>query len=72
MSVILAVIGVVCLVWPSKIQEYALHSSSAARFNPFYNWMKKPAYIVSLRFCGIIALVMAILLLWGLILNRGT
>jgi hypothetical protein len=65
--VTLTALGVGCLVWPSKIQQYALQWPSTARCNPFFNWMKSRGYVLSLRLCGTIAVAMAILLFWGLI-----
>ena len=58
-------VGLVCLIWPLKVQQYALRSTSIARFNPFYNWMKTPAYLLLMRLCGILALAMAVLVLYG-------
>lgn len=70
-SLVLGLIGMVCLVWPSKIQQYALRSPAASKFNPFFEWMKKPSYLVSLRLCGVLALLMATLIIWAAISNRG-
>jgi len=70
-SAVLAVIGVVCLVWPSTIQQYALRSPSVSKFNPFFEWMKRPAYLVSLRLCGVLALLLAAFVLWAVINSRG-
>ncbi len=65
---ILALIGTFCLLAPSKIQQFALKSSSG-KFNPWHTWMKKPAYLVSVRLCGIIALSMAGILSWVFFFN---
>ena len=70
-SIVMGLIGIVCLIWPSRIQRYALKSASVSKFNPFFEWMKKPAYLVSLRVCGIIAFLMALFVLWILITNRS-
>jgi uncharacterized protein YjeT (DUF2065 family) len=71
LSAVMTVIGIACLVWPSKIQQYALRSPSVSKFNPFFQWMKRPAYVVSLRLCGVLALVVAAFLLWAVITNRA-
>jgi len=68
-SFFLLSIGIACLVWPSKIQQYAMRSPSATRFNLFFEWMKKPSYLVSLRLCGVPALLIGALFVWALIRN---
>lgn len=47
--------GVTCLVWPGKMQEYALKWSvqGLGQYNPFSDWMKTRGYIVCLRFMGL-------------------
>lgn len=68
-SLVMMLVGTVCLAWPSRIQQYAIKSASVAKYNPFLKWMKKPAYIVSLRLCGAVALAVAFFVLW--VLFRG-
>lgn len=47
-------IGVLCLVWPKRVQEYAFKHCSKYYFwpNPFLGWMKTPEYVLYLRFMG--------------------
>ena len=61
--VLLAVSGIVCVIWPTKIQAYITGSPSYIKLNPFAKWMQKPAYIVALRLCGVLALAMAAFIL---------
>lgn len=46
-SATMTLVGIVCLVWPYRIQEYYLKSPHVAKFNPFFDWMKTPSYISS-------------------------
>lgn len=58
-GIIFLVIGVVCLFWPEKIQEFALKWSvqGLGKYNPFLSWMKTRSYIVALRIIGVMAIV---------------
>jgi len=59
-AIIFLVIGVVCLFWPERIQQFGLDyyasHRAAARLNPFLDWMKTRGYIVSLRIIGVMAI----------------
>jgi hypothetical protein len=61
--------GLLCLLRPAAVQAYALKTS--ARWNPFFNWMKTPGYIWSLRICGAPALFMAALMVIGVVMNKS-
>ncbi len=69
-SVVLLSLGTVSLIWPAKIQQYMLKSHSVSEYNPFFGWMKTKGYILSLRVTGIIALLMGLVVLWGLCVGR--
>jgi hypothetical protein len=51
------IVGIVCLFWPEKVQEYALKCSfqGIGKFNPFLSWMKTRNYIITLRVIGLAA-----------------
>jgi hypothetical protein len=51
-------IGVIWLLWPKKMQEYALkHCTKFYSWqNPFLGWMKTRSYLVYLRVMGLVLL----------------
>lgn len=53
------IVGIICLVWPEKVQEYALKWSShgVVKFNPFLGWMKTRSYLITLRIIGMVAII---------------
>ena len=58
--------GVLFLFYPEKIRDrdlkwYAEQRNPVLRWNPFLPWMKTGSYIVAIRFCGVLAFVMAAL-----------
>ena len=59
-ALIFLVIGIVCLFWPERIQQfgldYYLDHKTAAKLNPFLDWMKTRGYILSLRIIGVMAI----------------
>ncbi len=67
-------IAVVCLVWPDRVQQFALDyyasHRTAAKWNPFMEWMKTRQYIWSLRILGLISLTGVLLAL--LVIMRAT
>ena len=67
-GVVFLVIGVFCLFWPEKIQEYALKWSvqGLGKFNPFLSWMKTRSYILALRIIGIMAIAGFLLVIFAL------
>jgi hypothetical protein len=67
-GIIFLLIGIMCLFWPEKIQEFGLcyyaRHKMISKFNPFLGWMKTPGYITVLRILGAVAIggfVLAIL-----------
>jgi hypothetical protein len=68
LDVILLVSGVVFLLWPKRVQEFALRISSQ-KFNPFYARMQGDSYVRSLRTLGFIWVIAAGAVLFVLILS---
>lgn len=66
--VLFSAIAVVCIFIPDKIQTLALDYYSrnpfAAKLNPFLNWMKTGAYVVTIRIIGCLSLIVAVFLLF--------
>ena len=62
--------GIMCFLWPNKIQEFALRYYTVhpllARLNPFLEWMKTRNYIVHLRICGVLSINAAGLILFAM------
>jgi hypothetical protein len=59
-------VGLIALVWPEKMQRYALKRGTKFYFfwpNPFLEWMKTSGYIVYLRFMGIFFLLVGLFVL---------
>ena len=54
------VIGLTCLFYPKKIQEYTVNfyvsGKGLARLNPFIKFVKSPKYLYSLRAIGFLGL----------------
>jgi hypothetical protein len=69
-AVVFFVPGIICLLWPKKIQGFALRYYTIhpllARINPFLAWMKTRNYIVHLRICGVLAISAAGLILFAM------
>ena len=57
-GIIFLIIGVICLFWPEKVQEYALKWSSQGlgKFNPFLGWIKTQSYVLALRIIGVMGI----------------
>ena len=64
-------VGVISLLWPEKIQEYALNlytnAKGLAGWNPFLKWMQTSGYIVSLRLVGALAILAGLFALYDLV-----
>jgi hypothetical protein len=60
-------IGVVCLRWPHKIQQFAIKHSF--KHGPFLMYVKSGAYILSTRAIGAVSLAVALLLTYVCILS---
>ncbi len=58
-GIIFLIIGIICLFWSEKIQEYVLKMSEhgTGKFNPFIEWMKSKSYILSLRIIGVLGII---------------
>jgi len=58
------VIGVICIIWPKRIQEYTLKckTQGLGKFNFSFDWMKTRSYVVTLRIVGLI--VTASIVIW--------
>ncbi len=60
-------LGVVALVWPERIQQWALNfyegAHGIAKWNPLLDWMRTPSYIVFLRVVGVLSVVAGCLVL---------
>ena len=60
-GMIFFVVGLLCLFFPKKIQDYAIriyeNGMGLAKFNPFINWIRKPSYLISLRVIGVLSLL---------------
>jgi hypothetical protein len=65
------VLGIICLLWPERIQEYALRwaGQGLGRLNPFLDWMRTKNYILSIRFVGTLAIIGFIVMLITFIRN---
>lgn len=70
--VILLAIGVVCLWRPDKVQTFAIRSVSngiTSRIGVLNRFVRSRQYLLNLRICGIVALLLAAFLLWMFIKN---
>lgn len=58
-------IGLISLLWPKKMQEYALKHCTKFYFwqNPFLGWMKTRSYLVYLRVMGVVFLAAGLFVL---------
>jgi len=65
LAIIFLIVGVVCLLWPERIQRYSLNTTEKS--NPFFNWMKTREFVWSLRFAGVIGILGFVLILIGFI-----
>lgn len=65
-SLFLLAVAWMCLAQPQRIQAYAL-SAMRDKWFPSKEWVKTAQYIYSLRACGVIALLMALVLAWAVI-----
>lgn len=67
------IIGIICLLWPEKIQQYSLdyyvYHKAAEKLNPFLNWMKTSSYIWSLRIIGLLGIAGFVFILFVFIKN---
>jgi len=72
-GLIFLAIGIICLFWPEKIQQYFLdyyfQHRTFEKLNPFMNWMKTSSYIIALRIIGLIGMAGFIVILYVFIKN---
>lgn len=59
--------ALVSLLRPQEIQKRAVETSSRQLFNPFREWIKTPAYLVSLRLGGAICAMCALVLAFAIV-----
>jgi len=66
--------GMIWLLWPKKMQEYALKRCTKFYFwqNPFLGWMKTRSYLVYLRVMGVVLLAAGLLVLLVALTSYGT
>ena len=63
-------VGIVCLVWPDKIQDLAIKSNvKFGKFNLLSDWVKTSAYNLSVRIIGG-ALLAALLIAYVLMIKK--
>ena len=59
-GVLFLAIGVMCLFWPERIQQFSLDyyasHKAPAKLNPFLEWMKKRDFIIALRITGLMGI----------------
>jgi len=60
-------VGIACLIWPGKVQAYALKTSS--KYNPFLGWMKTKGYILACHVLGVLAIALSIIILLLIVLR---
>jgi hypothetical protein len=63
-------VGLVCLIFPKKIQKYTINNYGKDRFNPLREWIKTPSYIFALRMTGIIGLLGFAIILYAMVLGK--
>lgn len=51
------IVGVACLFWPQRIQDFALSHEGLLLYNPFKSWMRTRYYLWSLRAAGLLAIL---------------
>jgi hypothetical protein len=66
--------GLIWLLWPKKMQEYALKHCTKFYFwqNPFWGWMKTRGYLVYLRVTGVVFLATGLFVLLVALTSYGT
>jgi hypothetical protein len=66
-------IAMFCIARPSAVQQHVLkfyeHRERAQKLNPFWTWMQGRSYVVSIRLSGVVAVLMALGILWALVLR---
>ena len=64
-------VGLVALVWPEKMQRYALKRCTRFYFwpNPFLGWMNTSGYIIYLRVMGVVFVCFGLFVLLAALTN---
>lgn len=64
--------GLTALLWPQKIQRYALKRCTKFYFwqNPFLGWMSTSGYIVYLRVMGVVFLCAGLFVLLAVFMSN--
>ncbi len=63
-AVINLTLGVICAVWPGKVQRFALNCSRGrrGRLRPWLRWRKKRNDVLSIRASGVLAILVGLAL----------
>ncbi len=73
-GILFLTVGVVCLLWPERIQEYGLKYHAARSFaldmNPFLSWMKTQSYVWTLRVVGLVSVTVFVFSVWLIMKDR--
>ena len=67
MGVALLFAGLGMLTSPRTIQAWFLGRDRLVRWNPFAEFMRSASYLVNVRVCGAICVLMAATILWALV-----
>ena len=66
-------VGLTCLVWPKKIQEWGLRYAERARILPHRRWCRaltaSTYFLVQLRISGIVSIAISLVLLYVVFLD---
>ena len=72
LTLIYAVVGVVCLIWPEHLQQIAIQrSGTQGKYRTVLNLIRSPRYLLFLRFVGALSASAAVALLLFLLRNMG-
>ena len=67
---ILPICGTVCLFFPRRIQEWAIQCANKGwtpKIELFNKFIYSKFYLFNVRFSGVVAFLMYILIIWGLL-----
>jgi hypothetical protein len=71
MFALLLTVGILCVLFPKNVQNWVVkwldRQTNEGKSYPFSWYVRDELYLAHLLFCGIIALIMAIILLFFLI-----
>jgi len=67
LGVVSLFVGLTCLLKPKKLQKDVLErhrvGKGLAKYNPFINFIRSPAYTFTVRFTGVVAMVIAFVII---------